>query len=60
MTRLIRPALFPVLLYLILIPAFAADSAKSFYDKGSDAEARQDYEKAYDFYKQAYNLKPKD
>ncbi len=60
MTRLTRPALFLVLLYLILLPAFAADSAKSLYEKGSDAEARQNYEQAFDFYKQAYNLKPKD
>jgi general secretion pathway protein D len=60
MTRLTRPALFLVLLYLILVPAFAADSAKSLYEKGSDAEARQNYEQAYEFYKQAYTLKPKD
>jgi general secretion pathway protein D len=38
----------------------AADSAKSLYNKGKDAEARQNYEQAYDFYKQAFNLKPKD
>src|SRR5882672_6534335 len=60
MTRLTRPALFVVLLYLILLPAFAADSAKSLYEKGSDAEARQNYEQAFDFYNQAYTLKPKD
>jgi len=38
----------------------AADSAKSLYNKGKDAEARQNYEQAYDYYKQAFNLKPKD
>ena len=27
---------------------------------GKDAEARQNYEQAYDFYKRAYDLKPKD
>ena len=43
----------------LLVLAFA-DQAKSLYEKGSDAEARQNYEQAYDFYKQAYNLKPKD
>ena len=58
MTRLTRPALFLVLLCLTL-PAFA-DQAKTLYDKGSDAEARQNYEQAYDYYKQAYALKAKD
>jgi general secretion pathway protein D len=58
MTRLTRPALLLVLLCLSL-PAFA-DQAKTLYDKGSDAEARQNYEQAYDYYKQAYALKPKD
>ena len=38
----------------------AADKAKDFYDKGQDAEARQNYETAFDLYKQAYDLKPKD
>ena len=38
----------------------AADSAKSLFNKGKDAEARQNYELAYDCYKQAYELKPKD
>ena len=58
MTRLIRPA---ALLFIIIsiLPA-AADSAKSLYNRGKDAEQRQDYEKAYDFYKQAYDQKPKD
>jgi len=36
----------------------AADSAKSLYAKVQKAEARQDYEAAYDFYKQAYAQKP--
>src|SRR5512146_1871182 len=43
----------------IAIPAIA-DKAKSFYEKGRDAEARQNYELAYDNYKQAYDLKPTD
>lgn len=38
----------------------ASESAKSLFNKGKDAEARQNYELAYDFYKQAYDLKPKD
>jgi general secretion pathway protein D len=51
-----------VLLFLSLFAftAIAADNAKTLYDKGADAEARQNYEQAYDFFKQAYDLKPKD
>ncbi len=63
MRRLIfvLPALFVLLLLCIKPPVLAkTDSAKVLYDKGADAEARQNYEQAYDFYKQAYNLKPKD
>ena len=45
--------------FFIAIPAIA-DKAKSFYEKGRDAEARQNYELAYDNYKQAYDLKPTD
>ena len=42
-------------------PVFArGDSAKAAYAKGADAEARQNYEQAFDYFKQAYNLKPKD
>jgi general secretion pathway protein D len=60
MKRLTRPVLFLVLLCLS-VPVFpAADEAKSLYEKGADAEARQNYEQAYDYYKQAYGLKPKD
>jgi general secretion pathway protein D len=36
------------------------DSAKTLYEKGADAQARQDYEKAFEYFKQAYDLKPKD
>lgn len=43
----------------ISLPALA-DKAGSAYHKGVDAEARQNYEQAYDFYKQAYDLKPKE
>jgi len=34
--------------------------AKAIYEKGQDAEAREHFEEAYNFYKQAYDLKPKD
>src|SRR3981189_2474912 len=62
MRRLIRPALFVLLLLCLKLPVFAktVDSAKALYDKGQDAEARQNYEQAFDYFKQAYNLKPKD
>src|SRR5438874_5815564 len=59
MKRLIRPAAIVMLVVAITLPA-AADKAKSLYNKGKDAEARQNYEQAYDYYKQAYELKPKD
>jgi general secretion pathway protein D len=36
----------------------AADSAKTLFDKGVKAEARQDYEGAFEFYKAAYQAKP--
>jgi len=47
-----------VLLVLAVTLAIAADKAKLLYNKGKDAEARQNYEQAYDYYKQAYDLKP--
>jgi general secretion pathway protein D len=60
MKSLMRPALVLLLVAAITLPASAADKAKTLYDRGQDAEARQNYEGAYDFYKQAYDLKPKD
>jgi general secretion pathway protein D len=59
MRRLMRPAFF-LWLVAVTLPAVAADKAKDLYAKGQDAEARQQFEAAYDFYKQAYDLKPKD
>ena len=60
MRRLLQPASL-LLLVALTLPAFAGDkTAKDLYAKGQDAEARQQYEAAYDFYKQAYDLKPKD
>jgi general secretion pathway protein D len=57
MKRLIRSAAM-VLLILAVTLAIAADKAKSLYNKGKDAEARENYEQAYDYYKQAWDLKP--
>src|SRR5580658_2783361 len=59
MRRLMRPALSLLLVAAVTLPAIA-DKAKSLYDKGADAEARQKFEEAYEFFKQAYDLKPKD
>src|SRR5690348_9003859 len=59
MRLLVRPASY-LLLVALTLPAFATDKAKILYGKGQDAEARQHYEEAYDFYKQAYDLRPKD
>src|SRR5258708_27736824 len=56
----IRPALLCSLLFLISILSNAAESAKSTYEKGNNAEARQNYEQAYDLFKQAYDQKPQD
>ncbi|MGH9600815.1 MAG: type II and III secretion system protein, partial [Terriglobales bacterium] len=48
-----------VVALLLAIPA-SADKAKSLFNQGKDAEARQNYEAAYDAYRQAYELKPKE
>ncbi len=39
-------------------PIASGESPKSLYKKGLQAEARQDYQAAYEFYKQAYDQKP--
>jgi general secretion pathway protein D len=59
MLRLIRPAAIILLVVTTTLPAAAA-SANSLFKRGKDAEARQNYEQAYEYYKQAYDLKPKD
>jgi general secretion pathway protein D len=59
MIRLTRPAAIFLLVAAFTLPALA-DKAKSLFKEGQDAEARQNYEQAYDDYKQAYDLKPKD
>src|SRR4051812_39989527 len=47
-------------LALAIALPLAAESAKSLYKKGRDAEARQDVEAAYEFYKQACDHKPQE
>jgi general secretion pathway protein D len=55
----LMPAVVALLVLIAIIPAIA-DKAKTAYEKGEDAEARQKYEEAYNFFKEAYDLKPKD
>jgi general secretion pathway protein D len=57
--RSFRPALTILLAFGLVFP-LAAESAKSLYNKGKIAEERQNYEQAYDFYKQAYDRNPSD
>jgi general secretion pathway protein D len=59
MRRLLRPALLLSLVAAFTLPLLA-DKAKDLYAKGQDAEARQNYEAAYGFFKQAFDLKPRD
>jgi len=59
MRRSLRPASLLLLVALIALPAMA-DKAKDLYTKAKDAEARQQYEAAYDLFRQAYELRPKD
>ncbi|MFB3815487.1 MAG: cohesin domain-containing protein [Terriglobales bacterium] len=50
-----------IVLAVVLVAASAmAESAGSLYKKGRNAEARQDYEAAYNYYRQAWEQKPKD
>lgn len=60
MIRVKRPALLLLVVLCVGSAGIAADKAKELYEKGADAQARQDYEKAYEYFKQAYDLKPKD
>ncbi len=51
-----------LLLIGAVLPAVASNdkAAKALYEKGKAAEVRQDYIAAYNFYHQAYELKPSD
>ena len=60
MTRLKRPALFLLVVLCVCTAGIAGDKAKALYEKGADAQARQDYEKAFEYFKEAYDLRPKD
>ncbi len=58
MKRLTR--VLALLLIFGTLPAAATDKAKALYKQGLNAEIRQDYETAYNYYHQAYELKPDD
>jgi general secretion pathway protein D len=58
MTRLVRVAAL-VLAITACLPAFA-DKAGTAFKQGAQAEARDNFEQAYEFYKQAFDLKPSD
>jgi general secretion pathway protein D len=51
-----------VLLLLVAVSAVASSDkqAKQLFQKGTEAQARQDYIAAYNFYHQAYQLRPSD
>lgn len=49
-----------ILTFALVLPATADDSAKTLYHKGQQAEARQDYLAAYDYFRQAWEKKPTD
>src|SRR6185312_3859112 len=59
MKRAFPPALALLFLFGFILPS-SAESSKSLYNKGKNAEARQNYEQAYDFYKKAYDQTPQD
>jgi len=58
MKLVFRLAAISLMALVITSSGAAADKAKNLYNRGREAEARQNYEQAYDFYKQAYDLKP--
>lgn len=59
MKHAIRTAFAFLFVFALLLP-LAAEKAKSLYKQGQIAEARQNYEQAYDLYKQAYEKNPTD
>jgi len=60
MSRFMRAASLLLTLFLLVPAAALADQAKKLYDQGKAAEAHENYESAYDFYSEAFQLKPTD
>jgi len=58
-TRKVGGCVLIFIMVLALVLPAAADKASSLYKQGQNAEARLDYEAAYDLYLQAWRLKPK-
>jgi general secretion pathway protein D len=59
MRRLVSLATIVFVVLAVTIP-LGAENARSAYNKGVDAEKRQDYERAFEYYQEAYRQKPKD
>src|SRR5437868_4583057 len=59
MRRFVSLATIVFVVLAVNLPV-AADSARTNYNKGMDAEKRQDYERAFEYYQEAYRQKPKD
>jgi general secretion pathway protein D len=60
MRRLAQSAVLALVLALAGAPLVAEDSARQLFNKGKDAETRQNYEAAFQFYQQAWDKKPKE
>lgn len=58
--RMFKAARILAFVTLCAVLSAAAESAKDLYKKGVQAEARRDYEAAYMYYRQAYQLKPEE
>jgi len=52
--------LFCLCAVVFVTPAAHAQSASAWSKRGADAEVREDYDAAYEDYKQAHNKSPKD
>ena len=59
MRSLLRPAAWLLVVLAGTVPLLA-ENAHTAYNKGRDAEQRQDYERAFEYYQAAYRQKPKD
>jgi len=59
MRSLLRPAAWLLVVLAGTVPLLA-ENAHTAYNKGRDAEQRQDYERAFEYYQEAYRQKPKD
>src|SRR5579864_2666514 len=59
MRRFVSLTTILVVVLAVTMP-LGAETAHSAYNKGVDAEKRQDYERAFEYYQEAYRQKPKD